>query len=62
MARLELTSSDRFRIAQAREVLTAAKAIDWTDDESGPRMVGRFQVVVQSLLAILDEHGAGESR
>ena len=62
MARLDLTSSERFRIAQAREVLASAKAIDWTDDEAGPRMVGRCQVAIENLLAILDEHGAGESR
>lgn len=61
MAGFELNAHDRYRISQAREALAAAKAIDWSDEQAGPRMVGRLQVAVENLLAVIDEHQAGES-
>lgn len=62
MAAFDLTAHDRYRIAQAREVLAAAKAIDWSDEQAGPRMVGQLEVIVENLLAVIDEHDGGDDR
>lgn len=55
----ELTSLDRYRIAQAREALAAAEQ---ADGEATAHALGRLEVAVKHLLAVFDEHQGGEQR
>lgn len=62
MPRFELDNFDRWRVAQAREALAASEQLDMGDDRAMARMLGRLEVVLRSLLEMVDEATGGESR
>ncbi|MFD9564385.1 hypothetical protein [Streptomyces sp. NPDC059994] len=54
MARFELTGSDEIDVRYAHEALAASKALDLSDPAAMARMLGRLEVVIEGLLAVLD--------
>lgn len=60
MARItDLTDHDRYRIAQARRDLAAARQLDKPGDQATAHMLGRLEVALEQLLEVFGEAGDG---
>ncbi|MFF8879529.1 RlpA-like double-psi beta-barrel domain-containing protein [Streptomyces flaveolus] len=59
MARFDLTEHDRCTIAAARQTLAAAESVNLLDGSAMARMIGRLEVAVERLIAMVDEAPGG---